>query len=268
MSFDTFDGVNKIRLKDLHSFVGKVNHAAGLLVTIRPFLQALWAALYESSNVTNNFVWKKCIQNSLIWLRAIFNEEAPIGLIRTFRLMEYLGNGDHIELGTDASPFGLGGWFAINGFIRKHWTSAISQYDVQLFKLQDGSCEGQQILECLAVLVSLRLFMPNCEKRVCLAPVVRGDNMTALTMVLKMRPRTAELAIIAREMAVCLTRFSFLPSVYHTPGISNVIPDLLSRIHDPSKPEAARVMDHPALKKSTYVIAPVRSRDYYKVMID
>ena len=91
--------------------------------------------------------------------------------------------------------------------------------------------------------------------------------MTALTMVLKMRPRTTELAIIAREMAVCLTRFSFLPAVYHTPGISNVIPDLLSRINDPSKPDAVRVM-HPALKHSTYVVAPARTRDYYKVMMD
>ena len=92
--------------------------------------------------------------------------------------------------------------------------------------------------------------------------------MTALTMVLKMRPRTTALAIIAREMAVCLTRFSFLPAVYHTPGVSNVIPDLLSRISDPSKPDAIRVMDHPALKNSKYVIAPERTPEFYRVMLD
>ena len=59
-----------------------------------------------------------------------------------------------------------------------------------------------------------------------------------------------------------------MPAVYHTPGIANVIPDLLSRITDPAKPDAILVLDRPALKHSTYVIAPPRTREFYKVLID
>ena len=267
MSMDSFDKVNKIRLKDLHTFTGKVNHAAGLLVTIRPFLQPLWAALYNGANVSNNFVWKKCIAHSLIWLRAVFNNEAPIGLERHFNLQQFLGNGDHVEIGTDASPHGLGGWLAINGTICKHFSSRISPFEVQLFKLVVGSCDGQQVLEALAILVALRLWLPECNRRIYLAPVIRSDNITALTLCLKMRPRTWQLAIVGRELALCLTNFSFLPQVYHTPGIANVIPDLLSRMDDPSKPEAIDVLEHPALKNSKYTVAPMRSGDFYKALI-
>ena len=82
-----------------------------------------------------------------------------------------------------------------------------------------------------------------------------------------MRPSTSELAIVARELAICLTNFSFLPQVYHTPGIANVIPDLLSRIHDPSKSEAIEVLGHPALKQTEYSNAPARTRAFYRALI-
>ena len=196
----------------------------------------------------------------------MFTSSAPIGLERHFNLSDYLGHGDRLEVGTDASPFGLGGWLAINGLIRKHFSSGIDAFDRELFKLIIGACEGQQVLEALAILVAVRLWFPSCEKRISLAPVVRGDNMTALTLVLKMRPSTPELAIIARELALCFSSYSFLPAVYHTPGIANVIPDQLSRIDDPAKPEARKVLDHPALRQSEYTIAPARNRAFYKAL--
>ena len=267
MGIDAFDKVNRIKLKDLHSFTGKVNHAAGLLVTIRPFLQSLWAALYNSTNVSNNFVWKTCIIQSLIWLKAVFSGSAPIGLERNFNLRDYLGHGDRLEVGTDASPYGLGGWLAINGLIRKHFSSGIDACDRELFNLTVGACEGQQVLEALAILVAMRLWFTSSEKRINLAPVIRGDNMTALTLVLKMRPSTPELAIIARELAICFSSYSFLPAVYHTPGIANMIPDQLSRLDDPAKPEARKVLDHPALRQSVYTIAPARDRAFYRALL-
>ena len=82
-----------------------------------------------------------------------------------------------------------------------------------------------------------------------------------------MRPSTLELAIVARELAICLTNFSFLPQVYHTPGIANLIPGLLSRRHGPSKPDASDVLGHPALKNSKYTVAPMRDRAFYKALI-
>ena len=81
-------------------------------------------------------------------------------------------------------------------------------------------------------------------------------------MVLKMRPKTAHMAIIGREIALCLVHYSFLPAVYHTPGVSHVIADALSRIHDPAKPDAIKVLEHPALINAALTEIPTRTPSY------
>ena len=96
---------------------------------------------------------------------------------------------------------------------------------------------------------------------------VRGDNVGALTLVMEMRPETAKLAIIARELALCFVRFSFLPAVYHTPGISHVIADGLSRIHDPSKTGAESILSHPALLGSKNTAVPDRTPSFYRTLL-
>ena len=107
------------------------------------------------------------------------------GKIRKFHLADFLGHGDRIEVGTDASPWGLGGWLSINNVIVKYFYCAIHDYDRILYNLTEGACEGQQTLECLAVLVAIKASIPTCDQRVQLCPVVRGDNVAALSMVIK-----------------------------------------------------------------------------------
>ena len=124
-----------------------------------------------------------------------------------FQLCVFQGLRDRIEIGTDASPWGLGGWVSVNGTITKHFHSEVSEHVIRFFGLARGSCEGQQILECPAILVAVRAWLPSCENRIQLN--VRGDNVGALTLVLTMRPETAALVIIARELALCLVQFSF-----------------------------------------------------------
>lgn len=183
--------------------------------------------------------------------------------MRRFHLADFQGHDDKIEIGTDASPWGLGGWLAINDVIIKYFFCALSIFDIELYSLVLGACEGQQVLECLAILVAICGWIPCSEKRVQLAPDVRGDNLAALSMVLKMRPRTQKMAIVAREIALHLVHYSFLPAVYHTPGVSHIIADKLSRIHDPSMPEARDVLRHPALADAAFTEMPVRTPDYY-----
>ena len=183
-------------------------------------------------------------------------------------LADFQGHGDKIEIGTDASPWGLGGWMAVNDTIVKYFYCPIHDFDIELFRLVLGACEGQQTLECLSILVAIRAWIPSSEKRVQLSPVVRGDNVAALSLVLKMRPRTEHMAIIGREIALCLVHYSFLPAVYHTPGVSHIIADSLSRIYDPKKPEAIQILQHPALSKAIFTEVPVRSPSYYKALGD
>ena len=58
---------NLVSKKELHSLVGKLGLAAGLLVTMRPFLRALWAALYstEPTGALPGMVWTKQLRPSL-----------------------------------------------------------------------------------------------------------------------------------------------------------------------------------------------------------
>ena len=93
--------------KDLHTFVGRANFVAGLMITLRPFLHAIWAALYTNEGGSPaNTVWKKQIEHSLSWLRA-FVQDNHVGCRRYFSLQEYLGGEDLVEFGTDASPWDL-----------------------------------------------------------------------------------------------------------------------------------------------------------------
>ncbi len=82
---------NVISHKDLHSLVGKPGHCAGLLITMRPFLQPLWAALYSDAPTASphNTVWTKQIAATLQWFSAFF--DGAVG-------------------GASASTPSLGGW--------------------------------------------------------------------------------------------------------------------------------------------------------------
>ena len=61
-----FSNFEWIRKKDLHSLLGKLNHAAGLLIVMRPFLEPLWAAWAGTSPAhLPGSVWTKQIKQEL-----------------------------------------------------------------------------------------------------------------------------------------------------------------------------------------------------------
>ena len=65
---------------------------------------------------------------------------------------------------------------------------------------------------------------------------VRADNLSTLAMVAKMQPRSAQLGIVARELALDIASAAYAPDVVeHLPGIANTAADVLSRRHEPSK---------------------------------
>ena len=101
---------NIITLKELHSLIGKLGHCAGLLIVMRPFLEPLWAALYDykPSSAPVHTIWTKQVSSPLKWFRAFFTEPGkPVE--RFYRLDAYLRTGTTVEIGTDASPYGMGG---------------------------------------------------------------------------------------------------------------------------------------------------------------
>ena len=197
------------------------------------------------------------------WLRSFFAMEHQ-GIVRSFTLSEYLHTGQHVEIGTDASPWSMGGWYAVGGAIVKYFACPVIDDDLGTLEIERGSCTGQQALEGLAILVAMRLWCDHKDARkVHLS--VRGDNIGALTLLIKMRPKSPAQALISRELALITVRSAFPPQVVHTPGLAHVVADLLSRMNDPRKAESG-VLAHPALRNASRTEVPQRDRLWYRTL--
>ena len=135
---------------------------------------------------------------------------------------------------------------------------------MDIFKIERGSCDRQQALEGLAILVALRIWNDGADsKRVRLT--VKGDNVGALTLLLKMRLSSPQQAILARELALVTVRSAFPPIVTHTPGVANKIADLLSRLEDPSK-RNNNVLMFSSLPKAVRTPVPDRPIQWYRAI--
>ena len=162
----------------------------------------------------------------------------------------------------------------MDGEVIEYFTSPISAEDIAKYGYAIGDAAGQQLWEALAILVAVDLWASDwSQQRVILK--VRGDNVSALVMLIKMRPKTGadgtpKLAIVARELALRLASLSFPPDAEHTPGVSHKFADMLSRVTAPLENEGQRdgiLPDdaHPAMLQSARVEAPPRGKDWYRV---
>ena len=109
---------------------------------------------------------------------------------RYFSLDAYSRVGTVVAIGTDASPWGLGGWLAVDGDIIENFTSPISEEDVAKYGYAIGDAAGQQLWEALAILVAVepwasywnqqRVILYRHVSRVACASVlslVTGENL-------------------------------------------------------------------------------------------
>ena len=121
---------NVVSKKELHSLIGKLGHCASLLIIMRPFLEPMWAALYStgSSNAPLDTLRTKQISSPLQWFQAFFTTRA-LPIERYFRLDAYLRQGTVVEIGTDDSPFGMGGWLTIDGILTNYFATDITKAD-------------------------------------------------------------------------------------------------------------------------------------------
>ena len=186
---------------------------------------------------------------------------------RRFTVAAFLRVGTYIEIGTDASPWGMGGWLSIDGRIKEYFACPVTSEDVAMFGVDTGTSAGQQVWECLAVLVAIDLWSDKwTDSRINLQ--VRSDNVTALTLLVKMRPGSPAIAIIAREMALRLIELSFPPDAMHTPGIAHVLADELSRIYAPGSTSNIASYRHRALTDAKLATPPARPSTWYRAYRD
>ena len=263
----TFLRGNLISKKELHSFIGKVNHAAGLLIVLRPFMDPLWAAwVSKAPDAHPGVIWTKQIITELHWFDTFFAGNGA-RIERFFSVDAYRRSGTIVEIGTDASPWGLGGWLKINGIYTEYFASRLTEADSKKFDTPLALCKGQQVWEALAVLVAVVLWSSSwTQDRVILK--VKSDNVTALTMLTKLRtkPGSPALAVIARELALRLVDLSFPPDAEHVAGAGHVSADALSRVYDPRKGKGYLTSDlHPAMRRAKEATAPTRDATFYRL---
>ena len=58
------------------------------------------------------------------------------GKVRIVRLADFNGKGDVVELGADASPWGIGGWIAVNGNAINQLSDPITKPYTELSNVQ------------------------------------------------------------------------------------------------------------------------------------
>jgi hypothetical protein len=198
----------------------------------------------------------------LDWFELFFTGRS-LSIERVFTIEAFLRQGTKVEIGTDASPWGMGGWLTIGGQYVHYFAVPITAEDAKLYAVDIGSAAGQQVWECLAVLVAIDMWATHWQKhRIILQ--LRSDNVTALTALVKMRPKTEGIGIIVRELAMRLVDLSFPPDAYHTPGVSHIIADRLSRVFSPEGDGVVDTTIHPALASATLTTPPIRDRKWYR----
>ena len=127
-----------------------------------------------------------------------------------------------------------------------------------------GTSTGQQLWEALAILVAVDIWASHWQQhRIVLK--IRGDNVGTLTLLIKMRPDNAKMAIVARGLALRMIELSFPPDAVHTPGIAHVLADKLSRIHAPGGSGSRKDL-HPALAQAAETVAPIRKSSWYRAL--
>ena len=262
----TLDQVIKlhvISVNNLRSLVGKLSNVAMLLVTWRPFLQQIWAALSVAGLNTNcptNAVWVRQIRPALLWFIAFLPDNHG-GISRTFSLQAFSNACDQIDMILDAPPLALDGYLQINGRIVSYFISPLADHDEQRFGVERGKSDGQQIWEALCLLVALRAWAPHwLSNRSNLQ--IKYDAVSALTLLLHMRPSTHKFAIFARELALDISEACCRPAcVSHIPGVANKIADILSR------PGVEGWTLPPELAQATCCNPPVRDDTYFRALV-
>ena len=253
---------NVVPKKSLQTYVGKLNHIAGIVEVLRPFLTDLYGVLHATSNsmAPTNCFWSKQWRHVTVWMEAFLKNEQK-DMYREYRLAAYFGHGIRVEVITDASPWGLGGYITADGTILSYYASAINAEDERILGITVGQSAAQQIVEALAVLVALKMWQALWSRpRVRLQ--IKSDSVGALTMLAKLRStyRSSGLSLIARELALLFGTSSYRPKLCsHIPGLSNDWADALSRLTQPGQkkhiPEA--------FQKITRTVAPNRDTTYY-----
>ena len=214
--------------KEVKSYCGKLSFVAGMVPYLRPFLGMLWAALASKSKLPASLIHVRQFRVALDWLLALLQgRHGP--LVRLFPLHEqWAEEGSYIA--TDACPWGMAGVRFENHRPVQWFATELTAFDLRKFNATIGESKFNTTWEALALLIAIRLRLPGTSVRAH----VRSDSLSALRSMVKLTSTSQALNVIARELALdaVLGLYSIGLAV-HIPGVSNTLPDDLSRMWAP-----------------------------------
>jgi len=237
----------------VRSYCGKLSFVAGMVPVLRPFLSMLWAALSSKSRLPANLVHCRRFHVALDWLNALFKGiHGP--LVRDFPLhQQWSPDGDYIA--TDACPWGFAGVLFRDNSPIAWFATPISCADQRRFG-KKGDCKHNTTWEALAILVAIRIWLPGTQ----VLARIKSDSLSALRSMVKLASSSPALALIAREIALDSVLGLYTVGVAtHIPGVSNMLPDDLSRMWAP-EPHAFPTV----LQAVPEHIAPERNHTFWK----
>ena len=214
--------------RSVRSYCGKLSFIGGMVPYIRPFLSMVWAALSSASSLPPALIHCRQFRVALDWLQALLlGRHGP--LVRTFPLAEvWSSEGDYIA--TDACPWGFAGVLFKNFAPIAWFASPLLEGDLRRFRAKRGDSGHNTTWEALALLVAIRLWLPGTS----VLARVRSDSLSALRSMVKLSSKSPNLNLVARELALdAVLGLYTIGMAVHIPGVSNKLPDDLSRMWAP-----------------------------------
>jgi hypothetical protein len=228
-------------MKSVRRLAGKASWIGGYIPAVGAMIAPLWAALGAAPGDDNrqrrragdgaDLVPIVRIRHALRWLVAFATGRSG-SMKRTFTVKSHKAC-PKIVLEFDASPWGYGGVLWQKGRPTAYFGLRISDEDIEKFGMVVGDHRYQTLAENLAMLIGVRHWLPLWKTQ-RLQVIVRSDSTAALGAWTKERSKSPAVNEVVREaaldMAEGLYRIDFRE---HVPGKENLLPDALSRLHQP-----------------------------------
>ena len=149
------------------------------------------------------------------------------------------------------------------GWPLAYFSEPITPADVERFGIKIGDCASQALLENLAMLIGVRLWLPQWkDERIVVR--VRTDSMAAVGAWEKERSTTPAINAIVREMALDVAEAKYkLDIVEHLPGRHNDWADRLSRLMEPG---GAKRIPH-ELTLARRDVPPARLAEWWRAAV-
>ena len=235
---------NVASIQRIRRLAGKASWAGGFVPAVGAMIAPLWAAAgavalqSEGETTTTIDGWravpvaraKHGLQWIVAWARGLSGT-----LSREFSQQVHYSR-PRVRMDFDASPWGYGGVLFVNGHPIEYFGLPISEEDQSRFGIVVGDHRFQTLCENIAILIGVRQWLPHWKKQRAIV-AARTDSAAAVGSWNKERSPSAAINAVVREAALDMAEGLYrVDTTEHIPGVTNILPDALSRLYQPGKP--------------------------------